>query len=306
MSILVVCQLENGNLSKNSLKAIAAAQFFQQSMTCLIVTNSSTESVPAYQWLEKAYPIDCKDAPQTCVQSIVELQKKNNYTTIVASDNNFIKQVLPQVAALYDVNMLTGVTNIIDSSTFKRPVFAGDFIATVKSTDPIKVFSIRASAFEQPEINDPQKSIQLEILELEQRHTIKFNTTNQAEPKRDLTTADIVIAGGRGLGEAKHFQLIQQLADKCDAAVGATRAAVDAGWVDNALQVGQTGKVIAPKLYIAIGVSGAIQHLAGIKDSGTIIAINTDTDAPLMQFADYAYQGDLFEAVPQLIQLIAT
>jgi electron transfer flavoprotein alpha subunit len=309
MSILVICEVTHGEIDKNHLKTIAAAQQFCQPITCLILTDEPLEllksvSLPAYTWLEKAY-ISCgKKSPLQCVQSILACDKDQCFSTIIATDNTLTKQFLPHIAALYNVDMVSGVIEILENNTYKRAVFAGEFIATVKNNATTQVISIRASAFKEPQIQDTQQNIQPSIIPVENSSNIIYEFSHTIENIHDLTTAEIVIAGGRGLGDAKHFELILALAKKLGAAVGATRAAVDAGWVDNALQIGQTGKIIAPKLYIAIGISGAIQHLAGIKGSKNIIAINKDPDAPIMRFADYVFEGDLFEVIPKLTNML--
>ena len=306
MSILVICQMINGPIAVNDLKAITAAQYFLEPITLFIISSQhekTVSTVSSYPWIKKAYRVNCAGSPENCVHTIVALQKKNNFTTIIAADNSFTKQILPQIAALCDADMLTGITEIIDSCTYKRPVFAGDFIATVQLHTSIKIMSICASAFEKPTSHNDQPLIQIEWIDFENKNLVDYQIANRIKPMQDVTTADMVIGGGRGLGSAKHFHLLEQLAKTFSACVGATRAAVDAGWVNNSLQIGQTGKIIAPKLYIAIGISGAVQHLAGIKGSKTIIAINTDPNAPIMQFADYTYEGDLFEVIPKLIEL---
>ena len=309
MSILVICEFTDGKIDKNHLKTIAAAQQFCQPITCLILTDEPLASLkllslPAYTWLEKAYISFGKKSPLHCVQSILACDKDHRFSAIIATDNTLTKQFLPHLAALYDVDMVSSVIDILNNTTYTRAVFAGEFIATVENNATTQVISIRASAFEEPHTQDKQPTIQPTMIASEHNSTIHYELRHTLKNTQDLTTADIVIAGGRGLGDAKHFQLIETLAKSLGAGVGATRAAVDAGWVDNALQIGQTGKIIAPKLYIAIGISGAIQHLAGIKGSQQIIAINKDPDAPMMRFADYMFEGDLFEVIPKLTQML--
>jgi len=306
MSTLVFCQIKNSTLDINSLKAIAAAQIYKQPITVLACCEQALDqfTIPAFNFIQDTYFIVGTQSPENIASCIIELTKKTSFKKIITANNNFNKQVLPQVATLLDYNMFTDVIDIIDQSTIKRPIFSGDFIATQKVDTENFVMSIRPSAFNLPSQKNAFESIKAGIINNNYESKVIYKTAKIIDEKLDLTTADIVISGGRGLGEAKHFELIYQLADKLNAAVGATRAAVDAGWVDNSLQVGQTGKVIAPKLYIAIGVSGAIQHLAGIKDSETIIAINTDPKAPIMAFADYAFEGDLFEILPELINAL--
>lgn len=222
-----------------------------------------------------------------------------DYTHIAAASTAFSKNILPRVAALLDVMVITDVTAIRDAETFDRPVYAGNAIQTVTSTDPIRVLTIRTSVFQAvgqgepapvetvPPVADPVLSSWVEDMAV-------------ISERPELTAARVVVSGGRGVGSKEHFETIVRLADRMGAAVGASRAAVDLGYAPNDWQVGQTGKVVAPDLYLAVGISGAIQHLAGMKDSRVIVAINKDADAPIFRIADYALVGDLFTVVPEL------
>ena len=211
---------------------------------------------------------------------------------------------MPRLSAILDKQMISDVINIHDENTFDRPIYAGNAIATIKSEESMKLITIRSTAFEPFAVdNGTSKFIQLEdpkkliLINLFQRKSLRSE-------RPELSSASIVISGGRGIGSAENFQIIESLADKLGAAVGASRAAVDAGFISNDYQVGQTGKVVAPELYIAIGISGAIQHLAGMKDSKVIVAINKDEEAPIFQIADYGLVGDLFTTLPEIIKLI--
>jgi len=235
---------------------------------------------------------------------IVKCQKDFGFTHLLAPSSSFGKNILPRVAAKLDVSPLTDVMNIQSVDTFQRPIYAGNAIATIQSTDPIKILIIRTTSFDKASEGD-QKAEITEVSPAEITNITKWEGASFTRSERpELTSARIVVSGGRALKSKENFKILDELADVLGAAVGASRAAVDAGYASNDMQVGQTGKIVAPELYIAIGISGAIQHLAGMKDSKVIVAINKDPEAPIFQVADYGLVADLFQAVPQLTNLL--
>ena len=227
-----------------------------------------------------------------------------NYSHILFSNTANGKNTAPRLAALLNVMIVPDIIEIIDENTFKRPIYAGNAIATCKSEDTCKVITVRTTAFEKASLNENQVEAVSINAEKNSELTKYINSELSQNERPELTAADIVVSGGRGLGSAENFQVLEKLADKLGAAMGASRAAVDAGYVPNDWQVGQTGKVVAPNLYIAAGISGAIQHLAGMKDSKVIVAINKDEEAPIFSVSDYGLADDLFKTVPEMEKLI--
>lgn len=307
MTILVLAQHTNDKLKPSTLTTLGAAKAIGGEIHVLVLGNNcagAAEHASKCEGVSKVLkaddPVLANRIAENIAPYIVDIAK--NYTHVLAPASTFGKNVLPRAAALCDSQQISEITKVIDADTFERPVYAGNAIATVKSSDAIKFITVRGTAFDP--VSDEGGSASVEdIASKGDQGLSKFVKLEASKSDRpELTSARIVVSGGRGVGSKENFDLIEKLADKLGAAIGASRAAVDAGYVPNDYQVGQTGKNVAPELYIAIGISGAIQHLAGMKDSKVIVAINKDEDAPIFKIADYGLAADLFDAVPQLIE----
>ena len=305
MSILVIAEHDNSSLKPSTFNTVAAAKEIGGSVH-LLVAGSSCQAVAdacaAVEGVEKVLLADDVAYANQLAESTANLIKSVavDYSHILAPATTFGKNVLPRLSALLDVQQISEITEVISEDTYKRPIYAGSCIATVKSNDATKVITVRATAFDP--VSDSGGSASIEAVSPEGVSDLSsFVGEEIAKSDRpELTAASIVISGGRGMQSGDNFHLLETIADKLGAAVGASRAAVDAGFVPNDYQVGQTGKIVAPDLYIAVGISGAIQHLAGMKDSKVIVAINKDEDAPIFQVADYGLVADLFDALPEL------
>jgi len=305
MNILVVAEHDHLQLKKSTLNTVSAAKELKGDITILVVgynCEKAAEQAAKIKDIQRVIVVNNVAYEYQLAENIAALVVKlaSDFQYILAPATTFGKNFLPRVAALLDVAQISDVIKIVSPDTFVRPIYAGNALATVQSKDPIKLVSIRTTAFPLAEIGT--SAIMSEgyeiIINNESSQFVSQELSKSERP--ELTSARIVVSGGRALQSRENFKLVESLADRLGAAIGASRAAVDAGYVPNDYQVGQTGKVVAPELYIAIGISGAIQHLAGMKDSKVIVAINKDSDAPIFQIADYGLIGDLFEIIPQL------
>lgn len=306
MAILVYAEHDNKELKKATLNTVTAASkiggdivVLVAGLGCEAVAEQAAKVAGVSKVLCASNPAFEHQLAENVAKLVVSLA--GDYSHIVAPATTTGKNFLPRVAALLDVNMLTDVTAVIDAETFERPIYAGNAIATVKDTENKKVITVRTTAFDAALAEGGAASIE-QVSAGEDAGKSKFVGEELAKSDRpELTAAEIVVSGGRALASGENFtKYIEPLADKLGAAMGASRAAVDAGYVPNDLQVGQTGKIVAPNLYIAAGISGAIQHLAGMKDSKVIVAINNDPEAPISQVADYFLEGDIFTVLPEL------
>lgn len=307
MSILVIAEHDNASLKAATLNVITAATKIGGDIDVLVAgSNCGAAAAAAAQvaGVSKVLVADNAAYQYQLAENMGELVAElgKGYTHILAAATTTGKDFLPRAAALLDVNMLSEVIGVVDAETFTRPIYAGNAIATVKSADSIKVMTVRGTAFDAAAQGGSAATQAVDIVKTTSTAFVGEELAKSDRP--ELTAAKIVISGGRGMQNGDNFKLLYSVADKLGAAVGASRAAVDAGFVPNDMQVGQTGKIVAPNLYVAVGISGAIQHLAGMKDSKVIVAINKDEEAPIFQVADYGLVADLFEAVPALEQAL--
>ena len=305
MSILVIAEHDNAALKAATLNTIAAAQAIGGEVHVLVAGAGCAAVAQAAAALAGVAKVRCADAAHYAEHGAENLAAlvcaaAGGYTHLLAPASSFGKNLMPRVAAMLDVAQISDIISVQSPDTFRRPIYAGNAIATVQSCDALKVITVRSTAFE-PVGAGPGAPIEaLDAAADTGLSTLVHRELTQSE-RPELGAAGVIVSGGRGLGSGENYHaLLEPLADKLGAALGASRAAVDAGYVPNDYQVGQTGKIVAPQLYIAIGISGAIQHLAGMKDSKLIVAINKDPEAPIFQVADYGLVADLFEAVPAL------
>ena len=309
MSVLVLIEHDNKVVKASSLNTITAAKKIDQKVHAIVIGKNCkkvSEEVSKFDGIEEVLLADNKihtnHLAENMTPLIVEIAK--NYTHILAPSSTFGKNIMPRVAASLDVAQLSDIISVINSDIFIRPIYAGNANSKIQSLDKIKIITVRTTTFEATKKEGGKAKI-TEIPIGKDMNISKFvkNELNKSD-RPELTSAGIIVSGGRGMESGKNFSLLEELADKLKAAIGASRAAVDAGFVPNDFQVGQTGKVVAPELYIAVGISGAIQHLAGMKDSKIIVAINKDEEAPIFQVADYGLVGDLFQVLPELTKEI--
>ncbi|WP_417614224.1 electron transfer flavoprotein subunit alpha/FixB family protein [Oceanisphaera sp.] len=308
MATLVIAEHNNSELKPATLHALGAAAELGDETDLLIMGHQCQAVADAAARL-KVNTVLLVDAPEyqhqlaePCASLVHSLAQ--DYSHLLAAATTAGKNLLPRVAALLDVGMLSDVIAIESPDTFCRPIYAGNAIATVQSLDPVKLLTVRTTAFAAVTDCDQGASIRKLTHRAEPGGSRFVSETLASSARPELTAARVVISGGRGMGAKDNFALLERLADKLNAAIGATRAAVDAGFAANDMQVGQTGKIVAPELYIAVGLSGAIQHLAGMKDSKVIVAINKDADAAIFEVADYGLVADLFEVLPELDKLL--
>lgn len=304
MSTLVIADHDNESLSPATLNAMAAAQALGADIDVLVAGAGCSAAAEAAAKIGGVGKVLCADNAVYANQlaenvSLLTAEVAAPYDNVVAAATTNGKNIMPRVAALLDVAQISDVIAVESADTFKRPIYAGNVIATVQSSDAKKVITVRTTAFDPAPADGGSASVEA-VDAVHDAGLSEFVSQEIAKSDRpELTAAPIVISGGRGMQNGDNFKMLEGIADKLGAAIGASRAAVDAGFVPNDMQVGQTGKIVAPDLYIAVGISGAIQHLAGMKDSKTIVAINKDDDAPIFQVADYGLVADLFTALPE-------
>ncbi len=308
MAVLVLAEITDGELAMDATAKTVTAAVQMGEVTVLCAGANAKAAAAAAATITGVYKVFCaEDAglghrlAEPTAALVVSLA--GGYDHIVAPATTDAKNVLPRIAALLDVMVISDISAVVDANTFERPIYAGNAIQTVRSSDGIKVVSVRTSTFDAAETGG---SAAIETISAVANPGLSEWVEDKVQPsdRPELTSAKIVVSGGRGVGSKESFDIIEALADKLNAAVGASRAAVDSGYAPNDWQVGQTGKVVAPDLYIACGISGAIQHLAGMKDSKVIVAINKDEEAPIFQVADYGLVADLFVAVPELTKAL--
>ena len=304
MAVLILAELNGNDLSEDATsKAVSAAKGLGDIHVLCASSNCSSAATSAAKLngVSKVLCVDSEVFGNGMAEPIADLvvSMSGDYEHIMAPATNSAKNILPRVAALLDVMVITDITGVINSKTFERPIYAGNAIQTVESSDHKKIVSVRTANFDAVDASG-NASIEKIDSKVASSLSVWMEDKVAASDRPELTSAGTVVSGGRGVGSDADFAMIEKLADKLGAAVGASRAAVDSGYAPNDWQVGQTGKVVAPDLYVAVGISGAIQHLAGMKDSKVIVAINKDEEAPIFQVADLGLVADLFEAVPSL------
>ena len=305
MSILILCDHENGQLSPVTLNAVSAATQIGDEMHLLVAgdqTGNVAKAAASIAGIAKVLVADDKPLENGLAENLAPLMQSlsGGYSHMMAAATTTGKNVMPRLAALLDVMQISDIIKIEDTNTFQRPIYAGNALSTVSSNEAIKVITVRGTAFEAAAAEGGNATIEPVAGAGDAGLSAYVKSELSSSERPELTSAPIVISGGRGMQDGANFAMLEKIADKLGAAVGASRAAVDAGFVPNDYQVGQTGKVVAPDLYVAVGISGAIQHLAGMKDSKVIVAINKDDEAPIFQVADYGLVADLFDAVPAL------
>jgi electron transfer flavoprotein alpha subunit len=307
MSVLVIAEHDNAALKPATLSTVTAALEIEQDVTILVAgagCAAAASAAAAIVGVSKVLVADNAAYDHQLPEAVAPLvaEVAATYSHVLAAATTTGKNLMPRVAGLLDVAQISDIVAVKSADTFVRPIYAGNALATVQSSDSIKVITVRSTAFEESAASG--NSAPIEALDIAKSQSLASFVTEQlsVSERPELTAASIVISGGRGMQNGENFGLLEKVADKLGAAIGASRAAVDAGFVPNDMQVGQTGKIVAPDLYIAVGISGAIQHLAGMKDSKVIVAINKDEEAPIFQVADYGLVADLFNVLPELAE----
>ncbi len=307
MKNLVIVEHDNKTIKPSTYSTITAASKISEDVYAIILGSDielALEELKKCNYLKKIFFVNNKELSEPIAENlssyILKFLEDKSFTHIFSPSTTFGKNLSPKISAELDVQQISDIINVIDDKTFERPIYAGNAIAKVRSNDSTKVVTVRATCFEQArlESNVEMEEISLSDLSSDLVSFVSYDASKSDRP--ELTSAKIIISGGRGLQNGENFKLLEGIADKLGAAMGASRAAVDAGFVPNDWQVGQTGKIVAPDLYLAVGISGAIQHIAGIKDSKYIVCINKDEEAPIFNFSDYGLVADLFQALPQL------
>ena len=307
MSVLVLAEHDDNELVPATLHAVTAAAALDSDVHALVAGKDCAavaEAASKIAGVTKVIHVEHDSYAKPLAEDFALLLQAmaDGYSALLAASTTMGKNVMPRLAALLDIAQLSDIVEVVSDDTFKRYIYAGNALATVKTSDAKKVITVRTTAFEPAAAEGGSASVET-VAAVDPAGLSEFVGREVSGGERpDLTSAGIVVSGGRGMGSGENFQIIEALADQLNAAVGASRAAVDAGYVPNEYQVGQTGKIVAPELYVAVGISGAIQHLAGMKDSKVIVAINKDEEAPIFQVADYGLVADLFKAVPELTE----
>ncbi|MFX4219903.1 MAG: electron transfer flavoprotein subunit alpha/FixB family protein [Thalassobaculum sp.] len=309
MSTLVFFEHTNDAISPASLHAVTAATEIGGDVVALVAgsgCDGAAQAAAKVAGVSKVIKVDSAEYGHTLAENLAPLIAKmaEGHSHVMATATTVGKNIMPRVAALLDVAQVSDIVEVVDADTFVRPIYAGNALATVKSSDATKVVTVRGTNFDPAAAEGGSASVEDGAGEGDKGLSSFVGQELSKSDRPELTSAKVVISGGRGMQNGENFKMLEEIADKLGAAVGASRAAVDAGFVPNDYQVGQTGKVVAPELYIAVGISGAIQHLAGMKDSKVIVAINKDEEAPIFQVADYGLVADLFKAVPELSEAL--
>ncbi len=307
MAILVLAEHDNATLKAATLNAVAAASRIGGDIHILVAGSGAApvaQSAAAVAGVAKVLHADAPHLADGLAENLAALvlQVARNYSHVLAPATSSGKNVLPRVAALLDVQQVSDIVAVESPDTFVRPIYAGNALATVKSSDAIKVITVRTTGFDAVAATGGSAAVEALAAPADAGMSAFVSRELSKSERPELTAARVIVSGGRGMGSGENFKILEPLADRLGAAMGASRAAVDAGFVPNDWQVGQTGKIVAPELYVAIGISGAIQHLAGMKDSRVIVAVNKDEEAPIFQVADYGLVGDLFQVVPELVK----